>query len=786
MEKKIRIWLKILIILVCSFCLIWLIQKDKTDFQLKQPEGERITADEVFILVQALLEKTVDQTPGTDTGLEEIRIQYEENLNQDFLYEDYINILQLLLGEPEKQLLYEKKYKKEFFILKEDWYQAFDEILDLFQMKDIIRKETITVLGSANRLTEKTVDENQLLDIQGNAYTYRSEKLRDVSFGVIRAYQMDDSLLTLLEQSDETFSLENVWLMEVDDEKLQFFYQGYEICYQWQDVKEKEKAMREAVGDLSFQNGSLRDVRLKQDRAGGKLLRLGDGEIELEGKGTYPIAENCRAYRLYGELVEVGIDEPVIGYDFTDFVIDQGEVCAMLIVRKENMETIRVAIRNNGFGGLYHEEIRAVSDVDMELVYGKYEDRLSEIIPAGEEVVFSGRSEYLKGDRAELTPLAKTGKIEITSLNRNQGIPSYRGSMEIMKAKEGILLINELVLEEYLYSVVPSEMPAGYPEEALMAQAVCARTYAAQYLTRPGLGSFGANVDDSVSYQVYNNIPENAATTKAVKETAGELLLYEGEPISTYYYSTSCGFGADAGVWKESNREEMPYLTSLHISETQDGENNRDEAEAMTSEEVFSDYIRQVKEEDYERNEAWYRWEYELNTLDTEKALKRLKDRYEADKSKVLTYTGTDQDYENPENFESVQISGFQKINDISVLKRRQGGVIDELLLETNQGIFKVISEYNVRYILNQGGAVTRQDGTQTESAALLPSAYLIIDTVKKNENVIGYTIFGGGYGHGVGMSQNGAKAMALQGLTCEEILTFFYQGCVVGKSAVG
>lgn len=786
MEKKIRIWFKILIIIVCSFCLIWLIQKDKTDFQLKQPEGERITADEVFILVQALLEKTVDQTPGTDTGLEEIRIQYEENLNQDFLYEDYINILRLLLGEPEKQLLYEKKYKKEFFILKEDWYQAFDEILDLFRMKDIIRQETITVLGGANQLTEKTVDENQLLDIQGNAYTYRSEKLRDVSFGVIRAYQMDDSLLTLLEQSDDTFSLENVWLIEVDDEKLQFFYQGYEICYQWQDVNEKEKAMREAVGDLSFQNGSLRDVRLKQDRAGGKLLRLGDGEIELEGKGTYPIAENCRAYRLYEELVETGIDEPVIGYDFTDFVIDQGKVCAMLIVRKENMETIRVAIRNNGFGGLYHEEIRAVSDVDMELVYGKYEDRLSEIIPAGEEVVFSGRSEYLKGDRAELTPLAKTGKIEITSLNRNQGIPSYRGSMEIMKAKEGILLINELVLEEYLYSVVPSEMPAGYPEEALMAQAVCARTYATQYLTRPGLGSFGANVDDSVSYQVYNNIPENAATTKAVKETAGELLLYEGEPISTYYYSTSCGFGADAGVWKESNREEMPYLTSLHIGETKGEENNRDLAESMTSEEEFADYIRQVKEDDYERNEAWYRWEYEVNTLDTEKAAKRLKDRYEADKSKVLTYTGTDQDYENPENFEAVPISSFQKIHDISVLKRRQGGVIDELLLETNQGIFKVISEYNVRYILNQGGAVTRQDGTQTESAALLPSAYLIIDTVKKNENVIGYTIFGGGYGHGVGMSQNGAKAMALQGMTCEEILTFFYRGCAVEKSAVG
>ena len=83
--------------------------------------------------------------------------------------------------------------------------------------------------------------------------------------------------------------------------------------------------------------------------------------------------------------------------------------------------------------------------------------------------------------------------------------------------------------------MVPSEMPASYPIEALKAQAVCARTYGYRYLNQPGYGSIGAHVDDSVGYQVYNNIQENVNATKAVKETAGELLLYQGEPVSTYY-----------------------------------------------------------------------------------------------------------------------------------------------------------------------------------------------------------------------------------------------------------
>ena len=105
---------------------------------------------------------------------------------------------------------------------------------------------------------------------------------------------------------------------------------------------------------------------------------------------------------------------------------------------------------------------------------------------------------------------------------------------------------------------------------------------------------------------------------------------------------------------------------------------------------------------------------------------------------------------------------------------------MEELLIETDQGTYKVISEYSIRYVLNQRGEVIRQDGSSHQSSTLLPSAYMIIDVVKKGECVVGYTLIGGGYGHGVGMSQNGAKAMGLMEMDCQQILGFYFVDCQV------
>lgn len=793
MERQTRIFVKLALVIVLTVLFIWLIDTDKNVLQIKQPEGEFVSSSDVWILVNELGLAGIN----TDNDfMEEIHMLTgsEEYLS----YGTYVKILDGLLGgtdqvyEKEK-ILYKNKYKEEFFVLKKDWYNGYEVILASLGLGGSISEEKVDILcGGGQLVGEKLINEGCLLGKNMEEYLYVSEDFADLNFVSVKAYVRENRLLTLMEILPDKSVLENVWIMEGEGNRVQFFYEGFEISGEYAKADKMQegeiKLLREQVGNITFNEGEITDISLKEERISGKLLGLSEGQLELEGYGVLEINEENVGYRLYEKLEKAELSDLMIGYDFADFVLENGKVCAFLLARKEKMETIRVVLKTTGFNSVYHERIRLFCQEPMTIYYGDYENRIQEKIEAGQEVMVEAGSDYLSGDRMEIVPDVNTAKIQVTSMERSQGVPAYRGRMEIVKTKEGLVLINEVLLEEYLYSVVPSEMPASYPIEALKAQAVCARTYGYGYLLKPGYAAFGAHVDDSVGYQVYNNIAENVNSTKAVKETAGELLLYEGEPVNAYYYSTSCGFGADAGVWNEEQKEQFPYLNPVYIGKTQELQaEGVEEEKAYTPEELsvednFRAYITGTDENAYEREEPWFRWSYQVDELDISMLSERISERFHAAPGKVLTLTGESGNLEDPELYESKEPKEFKKVYEIRCLKRKEGGVIDELLIETDKGTYKVISEYNIRYILNQGGEVIRQDDSPYAGNSLLPSAYLIIDVVKEDKNVVGYTIIGGGYGHGVGMSQNGARAMGLSHADCESILSFYFQGSQLDK----
>ena len=173
-----------------------------------------------------------------------------------------------------------------------------------------------------------------------------------------------------------------------------------------------------------------------------------------------------------------------------------------------------------------------------------------------------------------------------------------------------------------------------------------------------------------------------------------------------------------------------------------------------------------------ETEEQWYRWTYQ-GTISSEEIEKRLVARYAARPDLILTYDKTSDSYVNQE------VGEVGTITNIEVVKRLPGGVADELLIETNKETYLVIGEYNIRYVLSDGvSEVVRNDGSAVTVSNLLPSAYFIIEPETNFSDTIGtIALSGGGYGHGVGMSQNGAKQAALNGMTCEEILGLFYSG---------
>ncbi len=620
----------------------------------------------------------------------------------------------------------------------------------------------------------------------------------------------------------------NVWVMEMDEEGLTIFRDGQREKYPWGAAGADEEgnailyqpdaSAREQVADVKLSDGSVIGISPKLNKINGKILSADAGGLEIEGYGRLPLSSDYKGYRLYDSLEMCTVWDLRFGYNFTDFCVENGEICGVLMVKEEAMEYIRVLISASDYEGNFHEQPVVSCDVDYTVIYGSYDNQKQERHPAGEELAIDDSSSYFETDRIRIVPDVLTGKIALKNCSRSQGIPAYRGQMELLKTEDGIVVINEVLLEEYLYSVVPSEMPSRYPSEALKAQAICARTYAYGHMEHAGYPQYGAHVDDSTTYQVYNNILEQESTTTAAKDTYGQLLYTgAGSLAGTYYYSTSCGVGSDANVWKTEAAPMLTYLRAKSLSKTAmeseitqtadirdqtvpagniqgnegssgtgnasqgNSESGGDSAvdvwadfgEKLRDEKIFEAFISTVNEDDFEAGEGWYRWSYEVEELDSEHMLSLLQKRYAANKKLVLTW--------KDDEYVSEEIHHLDDITDIYIDSRGSGGVADELVIETESQKIKVISEHNIRYVLNDGKApVIRQDGSKAACPTLLPSGFFIIKAGKEQENVVRYALIGGGFGHGVGMSQNGAMAMAKAGYSAEEILLYFYENCII------
>lgn len=662
---------------------------------------------------------------------------------------------ELLKTDPEAVREEIGEYTKE-----EDWYEAFDQFLTYHELDRQICKETIGIIGGKDFVHKPELAKGQVLTVDGTVYSYVSNGFDQLSYRNVVAYRMENTLLAIREKLSDPVVFREAYLEEADESGIQFFYRG---CGLYHPCAQKQGA--EQIVTLAFQGEELVSYEEDGEIISGKTLQVTEQAVTLEEQGTIPFGEVCEGYYQKEEVRSSNMDEIPIGYAFTDYLIKDGKICAFLILPKEQMEYIRVAIQQSDYRGLYHKEIILQSSEELTLSYLENGEKKEEPLPAGKKLVLSQDTDYLKEGMLKVVNPTNSGKTDLLSVHRNQGVPSYRGNFEIHKTEDGLLLINELLLEEYLYAVVPSEMPSTYPAESLKAQAVCARTYSYGYLEHAGLPALGAHVDDSVNYQVYNNIMEKKSSTDAVRQTGGELLLQDGKPITAYYYSTSCGYGTDDRIWKEEGESAAPYLRSVHIVredsqknlEQKTNEDTDNKLNDLIQEETLRDYLTAVHEEDYEKEEPWYRWSYTVKDIDIDLLKKKLQER-------------------------GISFTDFKKVKDMEITRRAAGGSAGALVITTDQGEIPVEEEYEIRYVLNQGGGVIRQDGSAYELSTILPSAYFVIDLQKGKKGITGFTLSGGGFGHGVGMSQNAAKAMAQSGKTYEEILAMFYRNCQLAK----
>ena len=555
----------------------------------------------------------------------------------------------------------------------------------------------------------------------------------------IRVLVRGQDILKVEELVSDEIVYENAWISGYEDHKVTIFIGNVQKEFPVKGVLKNADELSGQIGDLYLKKGKPNRLVLKKDTISGTVLAVRDSEIEIEGYGNVPLAENFKIYRTYGVLREQQKKDILVGYHMQKFVVANGEICAALTVEKPEMDQIRVLLMADGFQSLFHKNVVMSCDTMASLEYGVGQNKKVQSVAAGETVTISMDDSRLKEGRLVFRPVNEGGMITIGSIERNQGNPICPGHVEITKESDGLLVLNEVELEEYLKRVVPSEMPAAYELEALKAQAICARTYAWRQIQNNTYSEYGAHVDDSTNFQVYNNTDTFDLTDMAVNETFGQVLAYNDTPIEAFYYSTSCGHGTDGTFWG-GEASATPYLRALTVNPSGKTQN-------LMTNEAFETFIKSTDTSAYEAEFAMYRWSVKTT-------------------SRIL----------------DEKIGGVGRITGLTITERGPGGIAKALKVVGTDGSKTFTGQSKVRSILgNASLELVRQDGTVSGGWDTLPSGFIYIENEGTGEDqVTTFTIYGGGYGHGVGMSQNGAQGMAKTGKKCMDILKFFYQGCEI------
>lgn len=632
--------------------------------------------------------------------------------------------------------VYENTSHSDRQVSREDFWEFYDVFRSAADQEGNVKELTTDLYGTPDNVDGAAPWTAYTKD---GRYLFEGLSLDSYIDKTIRFLVRDQDILKVDAVVSDEIVYENAWISGFSGNSVTIFIGNIQREFPVRGVLRNEEEISGQIGDLYLENGTPVRLVLKTERITGTVLAVRDEEIEIEGYGNIPLAENFKIYRTYGVLREQQKDDILVGYHMQEFVVADGEICAALTTERPEIDNIRVLLMTDQFASLFHSEITLSCDTMAVLEYGDEQDRKTQSVAAGESVTIRTGDSRLEGGRIVFRSANEGGMITVESLTRAQGTPVYPGHMEITSEEDGLLLLNEVDLEEYLKRVVPSEMPPTYEIEALKAQAICARTYAWRQIQGSAYSEYGAHVDDSTNFQVYNNTNVFETTNAAVNETFGQLLAYNGTPIETFYYSTSAGHSTDGSVWG-ADPSQTPYLRAVSI-------NDAGQTMDLTSNETFSKFIMDLDADAYDSDFAMFRW----NTVTT---------------SEIL----------------AEKIGGVGRITGLTVTERGPGGIARGLKVVGTEGSKTFSGQSQIRSILGNTALVyNRKDGSTYTGWDTLPSAFIYIENSGTDEKqVTSFTIYGGGYGHGAGMSQNAAQGMAQEGKTCAEILNFFYQGCEV------
>lgn len=342
---------------------------------------------------------------------------------------------------------------------------------------------------------------------------------------------------------------------------------------------------------------------------------------------------------------------------------------------------------------------------------------------------------YIKGNTVE-------GSESIIAVN---GI-NYRDYLTLNRVDEELIIINYLPLEHYLYGVVPREMSVNWPLEALKAQAVAARNYALVSMRKHE--DLGYDLCDTQHCQVYAGYDwESLKSNKAVDETYGKVLKYNGKLVNAYFHSNSGGHTENSeNVWEY----EIPYLRGVK-DDFSIGAPNDSWQLVLSSKEV---------KEKLEANGINIGDIYSIEPLNISDYGRVLELKIEgADGIEIL------------KKEKSRKVFGYGSLKSIWFTVKSDADVY----VVNGTDLEPVKTTLNKVHVVSANGTTTSTRSAYSQVKITNGDKINIMPVVPNM-----YIFEGRGWGHGLGMSQWGAKKMAELGYNYKQILEYYYTGAKV------
>ncbi len=628
------------------------------------------------------------------------------------------------------------------------------EFLAVYDMLISMRREAGVIRSTYYVISEQ---EEGLHTNEGNLPCSFLEDV-DIPVEVADFYVKDGTLVYYIGSSAGEATLHNVWLMGYEEGQAKIFME--DTAFQFPcNVTDENQKKTDSLADVVVTNTGLKDIFLKSEMITGKVLGVTDSGLRIEKYGELKKSPYYKIYKIKGDLMEEHTSNILMGYETVSYVVADGVVEAALLTEDIKTTNIRVVLNNSDYSSVLQSLVKLTCNTDFTMTYGEE----TRTFHAGEQVTLNIDSTWFRYNNPDhvirFVPEEESGRIQMMSIERSQGFPSYRGVIEVALIGDNLSVVNELPIEEYLYSVIPSEMPVSYPMEALRAQAICARGYAYRAVMAGTYAAFGAHLDDSTNSQVYNNTSETEESIFAVKDTYGMVAFYGEIPMNTLFFSTSCGaFCNDGDVW---GGEPSPYLKDHMDTKSLD-------AVDLSEENAFIQFMQTNSGmELIEQNEPYYRWNITFSAQELSDAINgNLPGRIAKAPSQILVKNDKGE-------YVKSEIESIGTVKDIKVTERGKSGIIKTMIITGDQGEIKVMGQTNIRNLITPKNVViVRQDGSEVKNFTSLPSPYFYVEISNGT-----FILHGGGFGHGVGMSQNGAKNLANDGYHGEQIVEHYYSG---------